>query len=241
VSEEVVADLPVVQAAGYVKTTTGPIILILNQYAHCRKGTTIHSKGQIEHFGMPVDDKSRENGGQQNFITPCGGKIIHLHYRDGLPKMNMRPPTEDEMATYPHVIITSEMDWDPKILDNEFGPNGMPSSPITVDLPNPHLNDFGKLVGDHVDYVNNCCIRANATAINHSEPDYARLCPYLEWTGLDHVKNKLKNTTQFYRVSVHQPFRRHFKSRFPVANVTRWNEVVTPRLFFQIPQQLMME
>jgi hypothetical protein len=201
----VVSNLSVIQAAGLVESTTCPIILILNQYAHYGKGTTVHSKGQLGKLGMMVNDCSRELGGDQNIITPCD-KIIHLSYHDGLPKMDMCPPTEDEMASYPHVILTSEMEWDPTILDNEFGPNDMPSSATTTNLPDSHLNDYGELNRDHANYVHHCCIRANGAAVNRNEPDYTRLQPYLGWTSLDRVKQMLKNTTQFYRASIRQPF-----------------------------------
>lgn len=35
-----------------------------------------------------------------------------------LPYMSMRPYTEDERDTLPHIIITGDTDWDPSILDN---------------------------------------------------------------------------------------------------------------------------
>ena len=32
----------------------------------------------------------------------------------------MTKPTDHDLETYPHVILTSDMDWDPSILDNEI-------------------------------------------------------------------------------------------------------------------------
>ena len=34
-----------------------------------------------------------------------------------LPYLDMRPYTDDEFNTLPHVIFTSDVDWDPRILD----------------------------------------------------------------------------------------------------------------------------
>ena len=42
----------------------------------------------------------------------------------------------------------------------------------------------------------------------------------------------LDKTTQHYRGVVHYPFRKHFKSRFPAANVPRRNEWVATDTFF---------
>ena len=32
----------------------------------------------------------------------------------------MTKPTDHDLEIYPHVIFTSDMDWDPSILDNEI-------------------------------------------------------------------------------------------------------------------------
>ena len=40
-----------------------------------RIGKTVHSKEQLEHFGMLVEDTSRDCGGKQCVITPDGHTI----------------------------------------------------------------------------------------------------------------------------------------------------------------------
>ena len=97
----------------------GPIILIMLQYANYGVGQTVHSKGQIEHFGLVIDDKSRNAGGKQCIITPKG-YTIPIHVRDGLPHMDMQIPKDTEMDKYPHVFVTADSTWDPSVLDNEF-------------------------------------------------------------------------------------------------------------------------
>ena len=68
-----VHDLNLVQAAGLVKTTTGPVVVILNQYANIGKGKSIHSKIQMEAYGLDVDDKSQLlPNGKQRIKTPDG-------------------------------------------------------------------------------------------------------------------------------------------------------------------------
>ena len=45
----------------------------------------------------------------------------------------MCPPTDDEMKTLPHILVTLDMPWDPKILDHEqdiLTMDDLPSDPI---------------------------------------------------------------------------------------------------------------
>jgi hypothetical protein len=43
----------------------GPMILIMHQYAHSRKGHSIHSSPQLEWNGVNINDKSARVGGKQ--------------------------------------------------------------------------------------------------------------------------------------------------------------------------------
>eukprot|EP00977_Amphora_coffeiformis_P027069 scaffold32849_cov108-Amphora_coffeaeformis.AAC.1 len=109
--------LRIAQGAAVVETINdGPIIVIMSQYANLGHGKTIHSKGQMENFGIVVNDRARSTGGNQCVIT-TEGYVIPLHIRDGLPRFDMRPPTDEEMEKFPHVFLTSDANWDPRILD----------------------------------------------------------------------------------------------------------------------------
>ena len=90
-------------------------VVILHQYAIYGKGKTIHSSAQLEFHGNKVCDKSRKVDGKQR-ITTLDGYVIPLKIRNGLPYFNMVPPTDHDI--YPHIILTSDSDWDPTILDN---------------------------------------------------------------------------------------------------------------------------
>jgi len=46
------------------------------------------------------------------------------------------------------------------------------------------------------------------------------------------IRQTLEKTTQYYRATVHHPFRKHFKSRFPGANVRRLMEWFATDTFF---------
>jgi hypothetical protein len=45
------------------------------------------------------------------------GYVFPLSIRDGLPYLGMRPYTDVEYESLPHVILTSDVDWDPQVLD----------------------------------------------------------------------------------------------------------------------------
>ena len=60
----------------------------MNQYDSVFQGKTIHSSGQLEAFGLNVDDKSVKVGGYQRIITP-DGYIIPLQVMNGLVYKDM--------------------------------------------------------------------------------------------------------------------------------------------------------
>ena len=111
-------DLSIVQAAGLIETTKGPIIGIFNQYAHHGQGKTIYSEAQMKSFGIEVSTEARALGGKQPIKTP-EGYVISLAIHHGLFYMDLHPPTDSELELYPHVIITSEVDCNPDVLDSE--------------------------------------------------------------------------------------------------------------------------
>ena len=73
----------------------------------------------MEAFGIKVDDRSRKAGGTQSITTP-EGFVLPLHFHNGLPHLKLRPPTDRELSNpdIPHVVLTSDADWDPTILDS---------------------------------------------------------------------------------------------------------------------------
>ena len=284
-----VASLKLGLGAAVVETVhDGPIIVLMAQYADLGKGKTIHSKGQMEHFGAIIDDKSRQANGRQCIITH-EGYVLPLHVRDGLPRLDMRPPTDDELDKYPHVYLTSDTAWDPTVLDNEYDESFydavMEDPEVTTrrEQRDPRIDDRGYL-RDRDSYValfeaqdefirvnSNFTVReevfydAHATAVQIIDPNgyyepeeqesvleravnkligafpnrlrkrfpsLDKLKPYFGWASNDRIKTMLDKTTQHYRGVVNYPFRKHFKSRFPAANVPRMNEWVATDTYF---------
>ena len=110
-------DVEIGTVGAYVETQKGPIIAVFHQYALFGKGTTIHSPGQFEYYKNDVDDKSVHVGGLQRIKT-LEGYLVPLEIKNGLARMQLRPYTDKEWDTYPHVFFTSELEWDPSVLDH---------------------------------------------------------------------------------------------------------------------------
>ena len=111
--------LRMVDATARVMTQKGPVILCMRQYAYHGVGRTIHSCAQIEHFGNQIDDKSYHVGGRQCITTP-DGYVIPFNIKNGLPYLPMRPNTQEEFESLPHVNLTSGEEWDPTTLDYDL-------------------------------------------------------------------------------------------------------------------------
>jgi hypothetical protein len=68
---------------------------------------------------LNVDDRSRNVGGKQRITTP-DGYYIPLHTLQELAYFQLRPPTDDELSSLPHVIVTSDQEWDSLCLDKSI-------------------------------------------------------------------------------------------------------------------------
>ncbi len=109
-------DIPIATVGGVINTQCGEVIAILHQYAYTGVGTSIHSPAQLEWYKNNVNDKSLKVGGLKH-ITTLEGYVIPLNIVQGLPQMAICPFSDQEWEDLPHVILTSELDWDPGQLD----------------------------------------------------------------------------------------------------------------------------
>jgi hypothetical protein len=151
--------------------------------------------------------------------------------------MDMRPPSDAEFDTLPHVVLTSHVNWDPSIIDNEID-LATDWYDAVQDLPNdpyvkPRFSSTGDYWHRHVanfDIFWSSEIIARSTAIDNilssnkhnmvrNERNYEALRPCRGWVSTDTVKKTILATTQFAREVYNAPMRKHFKSRFPALNV----------------------
>ena len=110
-------DVPLVTAGAVVQTHKGEVIAIVHHGAHMPVHNTILSCGQLEYWGQDVNDKSRQVPGGLQRIRSKEGYCIPMDFRDGLPFISMRPFTNAEWDTLPHMHLVDPHQWDPSVLD----------------------------------------------------------------------------------------------------------------------------
>jgi Reverse transcriptase (RNA-dependent DNA polymerase) len=115
-----VTNIPIGTVGGVVTSQKGPIIIIMHQYALLGKGSSIHSPCQLEAYHNDVNDKSVHVKGGLQRIQTLDGYTIPLCIKAGLARMNIRPYTDEEWDSYPHVFLTSESEWNPSIMDHDL-------------------------------------------------------------------------------------------------------------------------
>jgi hypothetical protein len=238
IGDNVLKDLPIVTGACKVKTHRGYVIGLFPQFAYDGTGKTILSALQMEEWGLQVDERPRKgkNPGKQRIITPDGYKIP-LKYRNGLPYMDITYPTEEEMETYPHVFFTKDDTWDPTVIDDEYDSE---LSEIEEDelTYNSEINDYGELTGDMERDIDVLLLEvhsarvANESEVIKQKPKFEALRPNFGWISVERVKKTLAATTQYARGIGRIPFRKHYKTRFPAANVRRFRDDVATDTFF---------
>jgi hypothetical protein len=103
-----------------VQAQHGPVSAIMHQYALLSKGASIHSPSQAEWYKNDVNDKFLHVPGGLQHSTTLEGYIIPLAIKDGLAHLDIRPHTDHEFDTLPHVFLTSELEWDPTVLDHQY-------------------------------------------------------------------------------------------------------------------------
>jgi hypothetical protein len=79
-------------------------------------------------------------GGLQQIQT-LDGYIISFRIQDDLTCLKIRPYTDQEFDTLHHVIMISELEWDPSVLDHEFKEDEQWGDPPTI--PSDY-NDVGE-------------------------------------------------------------------------------------------------
>jgi hypothetical protein len=121
----------------------------MHQYAyHPQQGKSIHSSCQLESFANDVNDKLIHIPGGLQRIQTVDGYVFPLSIRDGLPYLGMRPYTDAEYDSLRHVILTSDVDWDPRVLDFDIDDNNDWYDAISDNMNHSDLFDvFGNYKG----------------------------------------------------------------------------------------------
>jgi hypothetical protein len=112
-NHEITTSIHIVTVGAIARSQPRDVILLMRQYAYClQQGRLIHSPYQLEYLANDGNDKLIHIPGE---TVDC--YVFPLSIRDGLPYLGMRPYTDVEYESPPHVILTSDVDWNQRLLD----------------------------------------------------------------------------------------------------------------------------
>lgn len=242
---------------GVIPTQMGNVIAILNQSAYHPAGKSIISCIQVEDNGVKVDDTSIAHGGGQRVVTP-EGYIIPLDSHCGLMHVPIRPFTDTEWETMPHVILTRDIPWDPSRYDRVLSDDRKWISQQAAEITTHAGFDAH---GDYTDGeiyttlaiqtarmqpailsqtrqdvrlaadLNN--LEGHVYDIDMNPPDYEAERVFFLNAPTEVVRHTRRATTQYYR-NVASPGRiiDYRRTTYPAANTPRRNEQVATDTVF---------
>lgn len=217
-------DVPIVTCAGVIDTNHGLVIAVMHNYAYTGKGRTIHSAIQLESFGNDVNDRPASlPRGLQRIIT-LEQYVIPLSVHQGLPYMSLRPFTNDEWRSLPHIILTGELDWDPSIVDGEY-PLDTVAPPL---LPDHHPFDA---FGDFIPHRSPTLL-SHQRILSAQPPQPGIYLKQFAWLPLDIISKTFACTTQLAHLPMSNVLRKTFQSPNPALNVLRRREAIATDTFF---------
>ena len=235
-----VADLDVVTTATLLNTSQEKVIGIFNEYAYLWKGSSIHSSGQLEWLQTHVHETSVKVGGTQ-LINTLDGYSVPLLIKDGLAyATSIGRSTDQDMDTYPHVLITSPDEWDPsQVPDQLFG---VPMFDACGDFNKPIIANLNNLLDAPPGDCESCpeissVFIANLHQSSPQEPDWNTQRPFLAWTSPSSIKDTFNVTPRHGTAPNTQDYiKNHFKPRNPVSSIPRCSEdLATDTIFSDTP------
>ncbi len=182
-------DIPIATVGGFINTQCGEVVAIMLQYAYIGLGTSIHSSAQLEWYRNDVNNHSIKVGGCKRIAT-LEGYIIPLNIIQGLPRMAIHPYTNKEWEDLSHVILTSELDWDPGQLDLTLEHNEHWYDAISDLIADPFTNLFDEY-GDYQHWV-----EVQSTEVVDSLEAIIDHCAYATYSlpyDYDHMTHEIVN------------------------------------------------
>jgi hypothetical protein len=126
----------------------------------------------MEHYGAAINDKSlRLPGGKQRIVM--NGYQIPLTFRNGLAYLKCRPPTDAEVDSLPHLIMTADVDCDPASYDI-----------IISDLHKLYDQDIDKVLHGNFDAHGNYLHRTVAIHLVQPEPEFFDVHKFLAFDNI---------------------------------------------------------
>ena len=183
----------------------------------------------MEHFGIHVDDRSAVSGGTQTIKT-YDSHELPLVFRNGLPYLNIRPFSDTEWETLSHIVLTSDVDWDPAITDRD--------APVTqLTTRNTTVNTTSCIDHPFILSEFDPTLTIFRHQISPSNRDYSSFRDHFLNTPVTTIERTFQATTQYARSGwlTGHIFDTH-RAPFPALNVCRRNEpVATDTVYADVP------
>ena len=153
-------------------------------------------------------------------------------------------PTDADLNTFPHVLLTGPHEWDPSILDythpTTAGDPTWAPDPSQCGAHDPRIDEFGNGKGrvhhtlTHPHGISN--LAQHKHTIKTQPIDFEKLRPHFGWVNKHTIEKTFHKTTHSVVASTRYPMRKHFKSRFPAFSIPRRSEqVATDTTFSDTP------
>ena len=197
--------LDIVTCAVILHTNHGNVVLIMHEYAYYGRGNTIHSTCQIEWFQKTCDDKSFHVGDKQ-VIHFLDGYSTPLQCRTDLMYMSLLgKPTDADLNTYPHVLLTGPHEWDPTVLDYTHpitsGDHTWAPDPSQRGAHDPRIDECGNFKGrvQHTLTQSSAIshIAQHKHAITTKPIDFEKPRPYFGRVNKNTIEKTFHKTTQW--------------------------------------------
>ena len=185
------------------------------------------------------------HNGTQTITTPDG--YVHpLNFVNGLAYLPLRPFTDKEWETLPHVIWTSDERWDPSSSDRSLTDTkdwGDMYATLPEDNNDRHFNEYGEYIiptraHDYDDYherlqyvldINKFEIimteqqlhQGKSANIHLKQQNIQMMKPYLLYMDDETIKNTIKATPQYGRTNSNTlQLKQTYQTPLPACNVT---------------------
>jgi hypothetical protein len=131
------------------------------------------------------------------------GYQLPLEFKNGLPYLHCRKPTDDELSLLLHIIMTSDVTWDPSLFviinDNidqhgEYRHRTVATHTIVPEeefFDASEYVDFDDLVDDFMDLLHpksvSVVYNVNLTDVVKVKPNFELLRPLFGWAPIDTI------------------------------------------------------